>query len=278
MDDIMPGIAFYAFPPTYTVAGIANPYDCSILENFNSERCAKAAENIQKEAAAGNISASTECPKTWADWNKAVNPGQFDKACQDIWNKYSQDCSNAEIFQTDRCKAQRDAVAAANAKQIEARKEAEAAATKSAIDSAKEKRSVGDGSSSSSDGKSPGPCPAGQILRGGECRTNPIVGSTTSQPCPSGQTLRGGECRTNPTASNPTKRCVIKWSMSKVLGLGSGSASAGYNDLTKSECLAKLKSWANETEWNDFFTRKRSNFIAYWPEGTKIGTMPGIMK
>ena len=122
LDDTMPSIAFYAFPPGYAVAGVANPYDCSILENFTSERCKVAATNLQKNIDAGNI--ATTCPNTWADWNKTVNPGSLDKECQDRWNKYAQDCNNTDVFQSDRCKAQRDALAAANKQTSQSKKKA----------------------------------------------------------------------------------------------------------------------------------------------------------
>ncbi len=128
-DDIMPSVAFYAYPPSYTVAGLANPYDCSILENFTSPRCAPQAANLQKGIETGAVTASTECPKDWASWNNNAFPGKLPQECQDKWNKYATDCSNADVFQSDRCKAEREALAAANAAQIAARDKASKGST-----------------------------------------------------------------------------------------------------------------------------------------------------
>lgn len=40
------GVAFYAYPPTYRVAGQVNPGDCSVYENFVSDRCTEARNNL----------------------------------------------------------------------------------------------------------------------------------------------------------------------------------------------------------------------------------------
>ncbi|MCA9342880.1 hypothetical protein KC950_02620 [Candidatus Saccharibacteria bacterium] len=48
-DHLAPFLAFYAYPPNYKVADKPNPYDCSIQENFLSDRCTMQRENLQKE-------------------------------------------------------------------------------------------------------------------------------------------------------------------------------------------------------------------------------------
>lgn len=127
-DVTMPLLAFYAYPPNYAVAAVVNPYDCSILVNFESPRCAQAAESLFTNIEAGVVTASTECPKSWTDWNKNVNPGQFDKACQDTWNNYGKDCKNSEILASDRCKNERKAAEEASKAAIKAREESNKAA------------------------------------------------------------------------------------------------------------------------------------------------------
>lgn len=129
---VLPAIAFYAYPPNYKVADQPNPYDCSIQVNFVSERCAGARAALTKAAAAGNIPASNECPKTLEVYLKAPFASQFTTDCQKFWNTYMQDCSIQVNFLSDRCKTQRDALVRAAEEQAAQRAAAQAAAKKSA--------------------------------------------------------------------------------------------------------------------------------------------------
>lgn len=124
----MPAIAFYAFPPNYKVAGQQNPYDCSILENYVSDRCTAARTNLNNAVAAGNVPTSNDCPKTLDVYRKAPFPGQFSADCQKFWNTYMQDCKITENFTSDRCKTQREALATAQAEQVRQRAAAAAKA------------------------------------------------------------------------------------------------------------------------------------------------------
>lgn len=108
-----PFIAFYAYPPNYKVADKPNPYDCSIQENFLSDRCKDQREALQNAVNSGAIPKGNTCPTTLTAYLAAPFPGQFEKSCQDKWNKYMQDCSIKENFLSDRCKTNRDALEAA---------------------------------------------------------------------------------------------------------------------------------------------------------------------
>lgn len=102
-------VAFYAYPPNYTVAGQVNPYDCSIQANYLSDRCKGSRENLDNAIKNGDIPKTSACPADLNTYLRAPFPGQFDKACQDKWNKASSDCSKSENFVSERCKAAREA-------------------------------------------------------------------------------------------------------------------------------------------------------------------------
>ncbi|MCA9330051.1 hypothetical protein KDA11_05355, partial [Candidatus Saccharibacteria bacterium] len=157
-DETMPLIAFYAYPANYAVAETPNPYDCSIQVNYESDRCASQKQNLEKGVSQGVITASTECPKSWSDWNKNVNPGQFAKECQDIWNTYGKDCSNSEILATDRCKKEREALEAANKAAIKARDDVAKAAKAAKI--ASNVKAPSDRTASGSNTSASNSCPA----------------------------------------------------------------------------------------------------------------------
>lgn len=123
----MPAIAFYAFPPNYKVANTVNPYDCSINENFVSDRCKGAREALVAAANAGNIPADNTCPKTYDAYKKVPFPGSLPADCQKFWNVYAQDCTHQEVYLSDNCKGPREALAKAQQEQIAKR----AAASKS---------------------------------------------------------------------------------------------------------------------------------------------------
>lgn len=116
-------IAFYAYPPDYKVAGQTNPYDCSILENYVSDRCKNARENLDKAITKGDIPKNNTCPTDVNTYMRAPFPSQFDKACQDKWNNYAKDCSKQENFLSDRCKSAREALATAEAARAAATKD-----------------------------------------------------------------------------------------------------------------------------------------------------------
>ena len=59
----MPAIAFYAYPPDYKVAGQANPYDCSVLANYNSDRCKKERDNLNQAVNNPDVDPKTLMPK-----------------------------------------------------------------------------------------------------------------------------------------------------------------------------------------------------------------------
>lgn len=108
-----PFIAFYAYPPGYKVADKPNPYDCSIKENFLSDRCVDQRNALLDAEKAGTLPKDNTCPTTLTAYLAAPFPGQFEQSCQDKWNKYMQDCSIQENFLSDRCKTNRDALEAA---------------------------------------------------------------------------------------------------------------------------------------------------------------------
>lgn len=127
-NDVAPEIAFYAYPPSYTAANQINPYDCSIQVNYVSERCAGARANLEEKINKGEVPTSNDCPKALDVYLKAPFPGQFAQDCQNFWNTYMKDCSIQENFLSDRCKVQRDALAAEQKRQAEERAKAAAAA------------------------------------------------------------------------------------------------------------------------------------------------------
>ncbi len=134
-------IAFYAYPPNYKAGNQDNPYDCSVIANFNSDRCKGAREKLVNAVNNGSIPKDDKCPKTLTAYLKAPFPGQFSADCQKFWNTYMQDCSITENFTSDRCKVQREALAKAQAEQ--ARKRAEEAAAQAAAAAAAQQQGGG---------------------------------------------------------------------------------------------------------------------------------------
>ncbi len=120
-------IAFYAYPPNYAVAKQPNPYDCSILANYVSDRCAGSRAALETAIAAGNVPVGNDCPATLEIYRKAPFASQFDQACQDKWNTYMNDCTVKENFLSDRCKVERQAFVDAEAEQARQRAAAAAA-------------------------------------------------------------------------------------------------------------------------------------------------------
>lgn len=281
-DVTMPGVAFYAYPPGYAVAQQVNPYDCSILENFTSPRCAKAAENLGKEIAAGNVPATSECPKDWASWNKALFPDKFEQACRDKWNGYAQNCSNPDVFQSDRCKKEREALIAANNKLIADKKAADAAAKK------KQTTSTGKPATATTGGttlpaRGPNGCLVGQSrsAKEGCVTTTPVAKPTnTTQPskspqrnrdpsqgtptngCAAGQSKTAqGEC----IATAPRKDCRIEWreeSYWKSFGVGDATRANVYRNMTLESCNNELVQDSKDrlTGWNT----KKKNYKQFW--------------
>ncbi|MCA9343683.1 MAG: hypothetical protein H6793_03020 [Candidatus Nomurabacteria bacterium] len=86
MDGTMPSIAFYAYPPGYSVPNQTNPGDCSKPENFTKDICKKAAENLEQAIKEDVIPATKDCPKDIETYRKAPFPGQFSEECQKKWN------------------------------------------------------------------------------------------------------------------------------------------------------------------------------------------------
>lgn len=86
MDGTMPSIAFYAYPPGYSVPNQSNPGDCSKPENFTKDICKKAASNLEQAIKENIIPATNECPKDVETYRKAPFPGQFSEECQKKWN------------------------------------------------------------------------------------------------------------------------------------------------------------------------------------------------
>ncbi len=178
------GIPFYAFPPAYQAIGTngkpqANPYDCSIKENFVSDRCTAARNNVATAVKEGNIAASNSCPTTLTAYINEPFPSRFPKACQDKWNKESSNCSIKENFASDRCKDARVAFEKAEKERI-ARENAERQAAE-----ARQNRNTGSGrntgggtggsSSPRIDPKQPTECPRGKVYFGGSCKNSQDV-------------------------------------------------------------------------------------------------------
>ena len=96
------GIPFYAFPPAYQAVAAngtpqVNPYDCSIKENFVSERCAAARKNLEEAVANGTVGSSNECPATLEAYVKEVFPSRFTQECRDKWNTALTNPSNRTV-------------------------------------------------------------------------------------------------------------------------------------------------------------------------------------
>lgn len=96
------GIPFYAFPPAYQAVAAngtpqVNPYDCSIKENFVSERCAAARKNLEEAVANGTVGRSNECPATLEAYVKEVFPSRFTQECRDKWNTALTNPSNSTV-------------------------------------------------------------------------------------------------------------------------------------------------------------------------------------
>ena len=166
------GIPFYAFPPTYQAVAAngtpqANPYDCSIKENFVSDRCTAQRNNLNNAIATGVISASNDCPATLEAYIKEPFPSRFPQDCQNKWNAQASNCSIRENFLSDRCRDARAAFEKAEQERI-ARENAarQAASTRQSSGSSARTGSNGTsgGSGSGSGTRTPPDCnkPAGQ--------------------------------------------------------------------------------------------------------------------
>jgi hypothetical protein len=176
------GIPFYAFPPTYKAIATdgkpqTNPYDCSVKENFVSDRCTAARTNLTTAVASGNIAASNDCPATLEAYIKEPFPSRFPQECQDKWNKELSNCSVKENFVSDRCKDARAAFDKVEEERI-ARENAERQA---AI--ARQSRSTGSGT-------------------GTGASTSPVVDPGQSTDCPKGEVYFGGSCRNSQEVQN----------------------------------------------------------------------------
>ncbi len=117
------GIPFYAFPPAYQAVAAngtpqVNPYDCSIKENFVSDRCTAARNNLADAVAKGNIAASNDCPATLEAYIKEPFPSRFPQDCQNKWNAQASNCSIRENFLSDRCRDARAAFEKAEQERI----------------------------------------------------------------------------------------------------------------------------------------------------------------
>ena len=250
-DAVMPLIAFYAYPPNYAVAATTNPYDCSILENYNSNRCDAQRKNVQAIAESGAY-VGNDCPKNLNDWLNAPFKNRFDAECQKKWNDYSQRCDIAENFETDRCKGPRQALAEAQAAQAKKRAEEEAARRKVAKESGNGAKGGGSGDTGGTEGRGIR-CPAGQILRGGECRTNPKPGATAPEP------PQNPENPSNSTTSSPKSKtynygCFAqlenykRYGFWQFLGWVKESYSLGTihnvtQEVANERCVAKYNDW-----------------------------------
>lgn len=253
-DATMPGVAFYAYPPGYAVAQQVNPYDCSILENFTSPRCAKAAENLGKEIAAGNVPATSECPKDWASWNKALFPDKFEQACRDKWNGYAQNCSNPDVFQSDRCKKEREALIAANNKLIADKKAADAAAKKKQV-APKGGKGGGSGGGTTSATTLPARgsngCLVGQSrsAREGCITTTPSTSTNTGNPC---KDLKG---RALANCQNSTKAAP-----------GSAGSTVGSNGCPLGQSRSAREGCVSTTQSGGKFDSSTNPYVAceFW--------------
>ena len=220
LDNLAPGIAFYAYPPNYTVAGLTNPYDCSILENFNSERCQKQQENLKTNIDNGNIPKDPgACAKSVNEYINNPLSHLYPKECQDFWNAYMNNCSITENFTSDRCKKEREALAKEQQRQIDARKKADNEIRDTPTTKCKkgyEKRGGKCVAVTPTPGPGPTPpvgdnpggrCDPGWILKDGECRKAPS-GDLPTSPCEKGSVLRNGDC----VKTYDGLKCSISWS------------------------------------------------------------------
>lgn len=232
-----PFIAFYAYPPNYGVANIVNPYDCSILENFTSDRCKTARESLATAVSSGAIPAGTSCPTTYDAYKKAPFPSQFSAECQKKWNDYAQDCTKQENFLSDNCKGPRETLAR-EMQRIEAERAAAEAARAVARNSSQS--SGGSRTSGSSSGRgsrtiannNPGAidCSRIEYYSTAACKTQreQLAAYIYYQNLP--QTNRGWV---------PAKlgTCTIRWKMEQFWNVfGSTTGSKTFRNVTRTEC------------------------------------------
>lgn len=222
-DTVAPGIAFYAYPPNYKVAGQQNPYDCSILENFVSDRCQAPRENLVKAVEQGKVPTTNECPKTLKIYQEAPFPGQFSQDCQTFWNTYMKDCSISENFLADRCKAERETVAKAAAEQARLRAEAAAKARAKAAQASRS-RSSGSTSTANTGGKGGGPDQTGSSSQP-QVDLNALARSFGAGYFGGGGTVKKGTC-------------TITWKMEQFWGVfGATTGKSVYKNITQGDCL-----------------------------------------
>lgn len=277
-DMYAPLVAFYAFPPNYKVAGQANPgqanpYDCSVYENFVGPNCTKQAESLTTMVNNGTIPKdSTVCPKTFDAYTKNPYNYQLPKDCKDFWNAYGLDCNIAENLASNRCTAERERRAAEQAAQVKARAAAAAAAKKDAkkypngTTSKPAKSSTTTRTTNPTTPKKTNDCPAPKVRDdNGKC-LNPGTGTSPTNPrpktCGADQRMDdNGKC----LSTLPRHDCKITFFQDgySFLNLGGGTQDMLYRNSTKYECDRLLVSNASNRTLNGL-NRKKHNYKEYW--------------
>ena len=266
------GIPFYAFPPTYKAIATdgkpqANPYDCSVKENFVSDRCTASRTNLATAVASGNIAASNDCPATLIAYNNEPFPSRFPQVCQDKWNKELSNCSVKENFVSDRCKDVRAAFDKAEEERI-ARENAERQAAV-----ARQNTSTGSGRSSGSSGGSTGggsngivDCSKLQYYSTNECKAARDNLSTALYygglpPLPP------GGAGFNNNSGRRSYKCVVTYTLGGGLGLGRIANQQKRQEFTitainrqqaYNTCLSRFKSQ---------FPTVRGRLVSGWAQG-----------
>jgi uncharacterized membrane protein YgcG len=267
----MPEVAFYAFPPNYMVAGQANPYDCSILENFVSDRCTYQRQQLESHTSQGNIPKDNECPKTADAYLRVPFPGQLSADCQKFWNTYIQDCTIPANLETDRCAAERQKRAQQQQEQIRNRTNANNNGNKAS--------SGGSGSSNvggSSGGGQKRPeqkngSSAGDKVRAiqgpkisGGGAGDKVASSQEGQSKRPGPKTSGGSASSNVSNIANTKRtCTISWKITQSWLLGGAKRGEKIiKGTTLSECQSIY--WKASFTTSDSFGRKYSDYKYRW--------------
>jgi hypothetical protein len=260
-------IAFYAYPPNYAVAKQPNPYDCSILANYVSDRCAGSRAALDAAVAAGNVPVGKDCPATLEIYRKAPFASQFDQACQDKWNTYMNNCGIQENFVSDRCKKERQAFVDAEAEQ--ARQRAAAAAAQRTVVS-----------TSSSRGGGGTPTRRSTPTRNPATPTPPVTDPGCNDACQkywqelyraqqldtnrlSLGNFGGVSNRGNPAVRDRLGECEITWKMDKFWGtFGSTTGRTVYPKITSKACTSKFNNAKNKTI--DGSNRRHYDYKKFW--------------
>lgn len=274
---LMQSVAFYAYPSNYKVAGEANPYDCAVYENFISSRCATAAKTIVTAIDNGSIPKTTACPTDLTTYLKNPLSTAYTADCQKFWNAKASDCSLAENFVSDRCKAARDALAASQKVQIQQRAAAATPSKKTTNTKKTTTKTTAKTTTPASTATATDKCGTNSAGQKGIYNTAADVCKypAPSQNCPANSAGKTGiyesttnTCKYPPTPAPARKSCDIKFnSPNNWLHSKSSEGISPFINMTLEECNKQYKYEVNKG-W-------RWNIREYW-DGKLINSTPDV--